>query len=78
MLALNFLDHSSNSGILAIRSVKGVIFVTNILLTIIIVLLGIKTQLTLPHLWVKMKIGNPVITANTDVNPIKKFHELGN
>ena len=78
MLALNFLDHSSNSEILAIRSVKSVILITNILLTIIIVLLGIETQLILPHLSVTMRIGDPVITANTDVNAIKKFHKLGN
>ena len=78
MLALNFLDHSINAEILATRSVKSVTFVTNILLTIIIVLLRIETRLTLPHLWVTMKIGDPVITTNIDVNPIKKFYKLGN
>ncbi len=77
MLALD-LDHRSNPEILAIRSVKSVIFVTNILLIIIIVLLGIETRLTLPHLWVTMRIGDPVITTNTDVQLIKKFHKLGN
>ena len=77
MLALD-LDHRSNPEILAIRSVNSVIFVTNILLIIIIVLLGIETRLTLPHLWVTMRIGDPVITTNTDVQLIKKFHKLGN
>jgi hypothetical protein len=77
MLALD-LDHRSNPGILAIRSVKSVIFVTNILLIIIIVLLGIETRLTIPHLWVTMRIGDPVMTSNTDVQLMKKFRKLGN
>jgi hypothetical protein len=78
MLALNFLDHSNNAEILEIRSVKSVILVTNILLTIIIVLLGIETRLTLPHLEVMMRIGAPAITTNTDVKLMKKLHKLGN
>jgi hypothetical protein len=77
MLALD-LDHRSNPEILAIRSVKSVIFVANILLKIIIVLLGIETRLTLPHLWVTMRISDLLITANTDVQLIKKFRKLGN